>query len=50
MSRSQRRHCPHEQVRGIYGDKINQVGGYRLQCRDCGTYLEGPVAIAEGRK
>ena len=41
-----RLHCPHEHVEGIYGDEINRVGGYRLQCRDCRAFLDGPVSIA----
>ena len=41
-----RRHCPHSDIRPIHGDEINHVGGWRLQCEDCGSYLYGPVSIA----
>lgn len=41
--------CPHVNVRGIYGDEVNHRGGYRLQCRDCGRLLDGPVSIAVER-
>lgn len=42
-----RRHCPHGRVRGIYGDEINFTPGYRrLQCEDCGEFLDGPVSIS----
>jgi hypothetical protein len=37
------RHCRHDNVRGIYGDEINHVGGWRNQCLDCWRYLDGPV-------
>lgn len=39
--------CPHVSVRGIYGDEINARGGFRLQCRDCGLLLDGPVSLAD---
>lgn len=42
--------CPHSNLRGIYGDEINMVGGLRLQCRDCGSYLNGPVTLARLRE
>lgn len=42
--------CPHSNLTGIYGDMVNQVGGWRLRCRDCGRYLDGPVSLAESRK
>lgn len=39
-----RRHCPHDRVRGIYGDEINHTPGFRRnQCLDCGQFLDGPV-------
>ena len=42
--------CPHLNVRGIYGDEINQTPGFRrLQCVDCGRYLDGPVSISVQR-
>jgi hypothetical protein len=38
------RHCPHHNVRGIYGDEANHTPGYRrAQCMDCGNYLDGQV-------
>lgn len=40
--------CPHVRLRGIYGDEIRFSGWYRLQCRDCGRLLEGPVVLAKG--
>lgn len=41
-----RRRCPHVHLQGIYGDAINAVGGWRLQCTDCWAYLDGPVALS----
>lgn len=41
-----RKFCTHDFREGIYGDKINFVGGYRLQCIICGSYLKGPVSEA----
>jgi hypothetical protein len=46
----QRRHCPHSNLNGIYGDAINHCGGFRLWCQDCGMYLDGPVALAKLRQ
>jgi hypothetical protein len=48
--RSARRHCPHSDLIGIYGDLVNAVGGWRLRCADCGRYLDGPVSLANSRK
>lgn len=42
---TRRSHCPHSNLLGIYGDEINRVGGYRLQCASCGKYLDGPVSL-----
>lgn len=43
-----RRHCPHMDIRGIYGDEINHTPGCRrLQCMDCGRLLDGPASIAD---
>lgn len=42
-----RRRCAHRNLNGIYGDEVNRVGGWRLQCRDCLKYLDGPVNWAE---
>lgn len=40
--------CPHMDIRGIYGDEIifATPNFNRLQCNDCGHYLEGPVTLA----
>lgn len=47
----QRRHCPHSNLRGIYGDEINHTAGFRrLQCRDCGRLIDGPVHLARLRE
>lgn len=40
------RHCSHTEIRGIYGDEIHACHGYRLQCLDCKSFLEGPAALA----
>lgn len=45
-----RRHCPHRRLLAIYGDMINHVGGYRLQCLNCWAYLDGPVSLAKERQ
>lgn len=47
--RSNWKRCPHVRLRGIYGDEINAVGGWRLECLDCGRRLDGPVHLAESR-
>ena len=49
MKWRERRVCPHSDLRGIYGDEINHRGGYRLECRDCGRLLDGPVMLAKIR-
>ena len=43
------RHCAHSSLAPIYGDAINHCGGWRLQCRDCGRFVDGPVQLAEFR-
>lgn len=40
------RHCPHVNIRGIYGDEIIAKLWYRLECVDCGNLLEGPVSLS----
>lgn len=46
-----RLHCPHNQLRGIYGDRINHTPGFRRnECMDCGSLLDGPVSISESRR
>lgn len=42
--------CPHSRLQGIYGDMVNQVGGWRLRCLDCKRLLDGPVSLAESRR
>lgn len=44
-----RRRCPHSHLRGIYGDEITFVGFWRLECLDCGRYLNGPASLASTR-
>lgn len=47
MRRRDRKRCPHSNLRGIYGDEINHTPRFsRLQCRDCGRFLDGPVMLA----
>jgi len=43
-----RSRCPHSRVRGIYGDEIifGTPNWNRIQCLDCGKFLDGPVGIA----
>lgn len=43
-----RRRCPHTAKRGIYGDEIIHTG-WRLFCNDCGSFLDGPVTLADKR-
>lgn len=43
-SRRKWRHCPHDNVRGIYGDAANHSPGQRRnRCLDCGNTLDGPA-------
>lgn len=45
------RHCPHVNIRGIYGDEINHTPkNRRLECADCGQLLDGPVSLATAGK
>lgn len=41
-----RHHCPHSNLEGIYGDRVNDAGGYRLVCKDCDSLIDGPVDLA----
>jgi len=51
MNRRERKHCPHVDVIGLYGDSINRAPGYRRNlCWDCGRYLDGPVSISTDRQ
>ena len=45
---SVRSRCPHSNLRPIYGDEIIFATPKfsRLQCRNCGKYLDGPVSLA----
>ena len=42
------RRCGHKNVRGIYGDEVifATPNFRRLQCLDCGRYLDGPASNA----
>ena len=42
-------YCPHERLRGIYGDEVNACLGFRLTCRRCHALLDGPVSLAAER-
>lgn len=48
--RHKRKHCPHSNLRPIHGDEINSCGGWRLHCRQCNRYVDGPVYLAESRQ
>ncbi len=51
MNRRERKHCPHVDVIGVWGDAINHAPGYRRNyCRDCGRHLDGPVTISTDRQ
>lgn len=47
FGRRARRRCPHVRLRGLYGDHILWSGGWRLDCMDCGRFLDGPVTLAD---
>ena len=50
FGRYARKRCPHSNLEGIYGDPINHNGGWRLWCRDCRRYLNGPVSLSKSRQ
>lgn len=50
FGRMAKRRCPHAALKGIYGDEITAVGGWRLLCGDCGSFLDGPVSLARDRE
>ena len=50
MGLLKRLRCPHSNLVGIFGDNINAAGGKRLRCLSCGSFLDGPVILAEIRK
>lgn len=36
--------CPHESLRGVYGDEIIFAANWRrIACTDCGKYLDLPL-------
>lgn len=45
-----RRHCPHSRLQPLYGDRVNDIGGWRLICLDCDSYIDGPVTLAKVRE
>jgi hypothetical protein len=46
-----RRHCPHSRLSAIYGDRIRMTRAcWRLRCRDCGQFVDGPTALADTRR
>lgn len=47
-----RSRCPHSKLRPIHGDEIifGTPDWNRIQCLDCGRFLDGPVVIAYLRK
>lgn len=45
FGRRAKKHCPHWRLRGIYGDEAMRTH-YRLQCQECGAFLDGPVELA----
>ena len=49
---SKKSRCPHSNLRGIYGDEVIFATPHysRLQCIDCGKFLDGSVELAELRK
>lgn len=49
FGRNARRRCPHSQLMGVYGDEITYVGWWRIWCRGCGRYLDGPVSLVASR-
>lgn len=48
MKRRDRKRCPHSNLRGIYGDEVIFATPRfsRLQCNDCGRFLDGPAMLA----
>ncbi|AHH20841.1 hypothetical protein NONO_c60650 [Nocardia nova SH22a] len=45
-----RRHCPHSRLVAIIGDEILRTRAcWRLRCRDCGQFVDGPPALADTR-
>lgn len=46
FGRYAKRRCPHSLLVGIYGDQVNQEGGWRLYCNGCHRYLDGAVSLS----
>lgn len=39
--------CPHANIRGVHGDEIIHAANWRrLNCIDCGRYLDGDLELA----
>lgn len=39
------RRCEHQHIRCTHGDEINERGGRRRVCLDCGRSLEGDLPL-----
>lgn len=50
VGRTARRRCPHSDLTGIYGDEIIAAAWYRLFCRGCRRFIDGPVSLAQSRE
>jgi hypothetical protein len=50
LGRRARRRCPHSDLQGIYGDEVVAVGWWRLWCRGCRRFVDGPVSLARSRE
>jgi hypothetical protein len=50
FGRTARRRCPHSDLQGIYGDEIALHGFWRLFCRACRRFIDGPVTLAQSRE
>lgn len=44
--KARKRHCAHVHLQSLHGAVINSTGGFRLQCVDCWTFLDGPPSLA----
>jgi hypothetical protein len=50
FGRRARKRCPHSDLQGIYGDEILTANFYRLWCRACRRFIDGPVSLAQSRE
>jgi hypothetical protein len=50
FGRTARRRCPHSDLQGVYGDEVRAAGWYRLWCRACHRFVDGPVSLAQSRE